>query len=79
MLGKLLEPLLKTGLPLMINVPKPLAKSVLILLKLTVAASATDAASNKKMFESGQPLDLALRVTTLITSNEEMNDVMKIV
>ena len=30
LLGRLLEPLLKTGLPLMKNVLKPLAKSVLI-------------------------------------------------
>ena len=32
------------------NVFKPLAKSVLILLVLTVAASTTDAAIHKKMF-----------------------------
>ena len=37
-LGWLLRPLLKTGLPLMKNVIKPLAKSVLIPLGLTVAA-----------------------------------------
>ena len=30
-------------------------------------------------FDSGCPLDLALRNTTLIISNEEMNDIMKIV
>ena len=42
-LGKLLGPLLKTGLPLMNNVIKPLAKSVLIPLELTAAASAGDA------------------------------------
>ena len=35
------------------NVLKPLAKSVLIPLGLTAAASATDAAIHKKMFESG--------------------------
>ena len=38
-LGRLLGPLLKTGLPLMKNVIKPLAKSVLISLGLTPAAS----------------------------------------
>ena len=38
-LGKLLGPLLKTGLPLMKSVIKPLAKSVLIPLGLTAAAS----------------------------------------
>ena len=42
-LGRLLGPLLKTGLPLMKNVIKPLAKSVLIPLPLTAAASAADA------------------------------------
>ena len=50
-LGRLLGPLLKTGLPLMKNVLKPLAKSVLIPLGLTAAASATDAAIHKKMLE----------------------------
>ena len=39
-LGKLLGPLLKTGLPLIKNVIKPLAKSVLIPLGLTATASA---------------------------------------
>ena len=37
-LGRLLGPLLKTELPLMKNVIKPLAKSVLIPLGLTAAA-----------------------------------------
>ena len=37
-LSTLLGPLLKTGLPLIGNVPKPLAKSVLIPLVLTAAA-----------------------------------------
>ena len=42
-LGRLLCPLLKTGLPLIKNVINPLAKSVLIPLGLTaVAASAAD-------------------------------------
>ena len=50
---------------------KPLAKSILIPLGLTVAASATNAAIHKKMFGSV--------VTTLITSNKEVNDIMKIV
>ena len=36
--GRLLGPLLKTGLPLIRNVLKPLAKSVLIPLGLTAAA-----------------------------------------
>ena len=70
-LGRLLGSLLKTGLSLIGNVPKLLAKSVLIPLGLTAAASSTDAAIHKQMFGSG--------TTTLIISNEEMNDVMKIV
>ena len=52
-LGRSLGPLLKTGLPLMKNVLKQLAKSVLMPLGLTAAASATDAAIDKKMFGSG--------------------------
>ena len=48
-LGRLLGPLLKTGLPLMKNVIKPLAKSVLIPLGLTKAASAADAGIHKKI------------------------------
>ena len=66
-----MESLLKTGSPLIGNVFKPLAKSVLIPLGLTAAAAATDAAIHKKMIGSG--------FTTLIISNEEMNDIMKIV
>ena len=41
------------------------------MLGLTAAASATDAAINKKILGSG--------TTTLITSNYEMNDILKIV
>ena len=70
-IGRLLGQLLKTGLPLMENVLKPLAKSVLISLGLISAASGTDAAIYKKMFGSG--------MTTLIISNEEMNEIIKIV
>ena len=70
-LSKLLGPLLKTGLPLIKNVIKPLAKSALIPLGLTAAASAADAGINKKIFGSGN--------TTLIISNNEMEDIIKIV
>ena len=70
-LGRLLGPLLKTGLPLIKNVIKPLAKSILIPLGLTAAASAADAGIHKKILGSGN--------TTLIISNEEMNDIMKII
>ena len=47
-LGRLLGLLLKNGLPLIKNVIKPLAKSVLIPLGLTVAASAADARIHEK-------------------------------
>ena len=42
-LGRLLAPLLKPGLPLIINVIESLGKSVLITLGLTAAASAANA------------------------------------
>ena len=47
-LGRLLGPLLRTRLSLMKNVIQPLAKSVLIPLGLTAAASAADAGLHKK-------------------------------
>ena len=47
-LGRLLGPLLRTGLPLIKNVIKTLAKSVLIPLELTAEASAADARIRKK-------------------------------
>ena len=47
-LVRLLGPLLNNGLPLTGNVLKPLAKSVLILLELIVAAAAADAAIHEK-------------------------------
>ena len=47
-LGRLLGPLLRTGLPLMKSVIQPLAKSVLIPLESTAAASAADAGMHKK-------------------------------
>ena len=46
-LGRLLGPLLKTGLPLISNVTKPLAKGILTPLGLTAAASAADAGMHK--------------------------------
>ena len=48
-LGRLLGPLLKTGLPLIKNVIQPLAKSVLIPLGLTTAASTADAGIHNKI------------------------------
>ena len=72
-LGRLLGPLLKTGLPLMKSVIKPLAKSVLIPLGLTAAASAADAGIHKKILGSGH------NNTNLIISNDEMDDILKLV
>ena len=68
--GRLLGPLLKTGLPLMKNVIKPLAKSVLIPLGLTAAASAADAGIHKKILGSGHN-----NTITLIIPNNEMEDI----
>ena len=49
----------------------PLVKNVLALLRITAAASAINAWIQKKIHGS--------ETTTLITSNEEMNDIMNIV
>ena len=48
---------------------KPLVKTILIPVGLTAAASVKDAAIHKKIFGSA--------MTTLIISNEEMNDTWK--
>ena len=53
------------------NVLMPLAKSVLVPLGLIAAASATDVAIQKKIFGSD--------IAASIISNEEMEDIMKIV
>ena len=63
LLSKLAGPLMKVAIPL--------AKNVLGLLGITAAASVIDAGIQKKIHGSG--------TTTLIISNEEMNDIMKIV
>ena len=49
-----LGPLLNSGLPLIKNVIKPFAKSVLIPLGLTAAASAAEAGIHKKILGSGR-------------------------
>ena len=80
--SRLLGPLLKTALPLMKSVIKSLAKSVLIPLGLTAAASAADVGIHKKVLGSGKgPLNLALphNNATLIISNDEMDNILKIV
>ena len=74
-LGKLLGPLLKTGFPLIKSVIKPLAKSVLIPLGLTTAASAADAGIHKKILGSGSDHNN----TILIISSDEIDDILKIV
>ena len=71
-LGRPLGPLLKTGLPIMKSVIQPLAKCVLIPLGLTAAGSAADAGIHKKVLGSGHN-------TTLIISNDEMKDILKII
>ena len=53
------------------NVIKPLAKSVLIPLGLTKAASAADAGIHKKILGSFH------QNTTLLISNDEMEDITK--
>ena len=62
-MSKLAGPLMKVAIPL--------AKIVLGPLGITAAASAIDAGTQKKIHGSG--------TTTLIISNEKMNDIMKIV
>ena len=61
--GRLLCSLLKNGLPLIANVLKPLAKSILLPSWLTAPASTTAAAVHNKIFGS--------EFTTLIISNEK--------
>ena len=63
--------LVKVGLPLMKNVLMLLAKSVLIPLGFMAAVSITVAAIQKKIYGSG--------MTTIVISNKEMKEIMKIV
>ena len=53
------------------NVLNPFAKSLVMPLGLTAAASATNAAIKKDIFGSD--------ITVMIMSNEEMNDIMKMI
>ena len=73
-LGRLLGPLLRTGLPLIKSVIKLLAKSVLLPLGLTAAASAADAGIHKKILGSGHNNN-----TALIISNDEIDGILEIV
>ena len=63
--------LMRVGLPLMKNVLTPLPQIVLLALGVIAAASATDAAIQKKIYRSG--------MTTLIISKKEIKDIQKIV
>ena len=63
LLSKLAGPLMKVAMPL--------AKNVLAPLRLSAAMSEIDGSIKKKMLDSG--------TTTLIISNDKMNDIMKIV
>ena len=63
LLGKLAGPLMKVAIPL--------AKNVLAPLGISAAMSAIDGSIKKTILGSG--------VTTLIFSNDEMNDILKIV
>ena len=71
-LGRLLGPLLRTGLPLIKSAIKPLAKSVLVPLGITAAESAVDAGIHKKILRSGHNNN-----TTLTILNNEMDDILK--
>ena len=66
-LGRLLGPLLKTGLPLIKYVIKPLAKSVLIPLGLTAAPTTADTGIHKKILGSWHNHPSS---TTLMISND---------
>ena len=61
-LGRLLGPLLKTGLSLIKGVIQPLAKSVLIPLGLTAAAPAADAGIHKDILGSGHNITLVISI-----------------
>ena len=69
--GGFLGPLLSKLACLLMKGVIPLAKDVLAPLRIATAASAIDAGIQKKIHGS--------EITTLIISNEEMNDVTKIV
>ena len=79
-LGRLLGPLLKTGLPLIKNVIKPLAKSALIVLRATAGVSGADSGIDTSSTSHNRPSSSASHTNTiLIISNDEMKDVLKIV
>ena len=72
-LGRLLWPLLKTGLPLLKNVLKPLAKIIFIPLGLTTAISAADVRIRKNFY------DLLVLWSIIRAIKQKMEDLLKIV
>ena len=68
-LGRLLGPLLKPGLPLIGNVLKTLAKSILILLGLTAAAAAATDAATTLMISNEEMEDIMIIVKSLEDSS----------
>ena len=70
-LSKLAGPLIKEAIPL--------AENILAALGVTAAASVIDAGFQKKIHGSRRPLSSAPWNSTLITSNQETNDIMKTV
>ena len=69
--GGFLGSLLKKLAGSLMKVAIPLAKNIWALLRITAAASAIDAGIQKKIHGSG--------TTTLIISNNKVNDIVKIV
>ena len=86
-LGRLLGPLIKTVLPLIKSVIKPLAKSVLIPFGLTAAALAADAGIHKNILGSwhnhpsnnnNNNNNSNNNKTVLIIPNNELEEIIKI-
>ena len=80
-LGRLIGPLLKTGLPLIKDAMKLLDKSVLIALGLTAAASAADTEVHKKTLgsDNNNNNNNNNNNKTLMISNDEIRDIIKII
>ena len=74
LLSKLAGPLMKLAVPL--------ANNILVPLQITAAASALDARIQKKIHDSGCPpstMKVGSGTTTLIISNKEINEIIKMV
>ena len=78
-LGRLLGPLLRTGLPLMKSVIEPLAKNILVPLGLIAAASVVDAGIHKKILGSGHNTILIISNDEIVRSLEDSGLLLKIV